>query len=92
MFGLGFSKVLFTIFAVLVVWYGYRWYGRVQARRRAELDEHMRRDVRGAAAGGPRRATGADKVEDLVPCGTCGAYVPVRGARACGRAGCPYPG
>ena len=92
MFGLSFSKVLFTILAVLAVWYGYRWYGRVQARRRAELDEHMRRDVRGAAAGGPRRTAGTAKVEDLIPCETCGAYVPARGARACGRAGCPYPG
>jgi hypothetical protein len=92
MFGLSLTKILFTIVAVLAVWYGYRWIGRVQARRRVELDEQMRREMRQASKGGPDRSGGTTKAEDLVPCETCGSYVPARGARNCGRADCPYPG
>jgi uncharacterized protein len=92
MFGLSFTKIVFTIVAVLVVWYGYRWMGRVQARRRAELEEHMRREMRQTSKRGPDRSGGMAKAEDLVPCETCESYVPARGARSCGRADCPYPG
>jgi len=91
MFGLSLSKFLFTIVAVLAVWYGYRWIGRVQARRRAELEEHMRREVRQASKRGPSRNSATAKAKDLIPCGTCGDYVPARGARGCRRADCPYP-
>jgi len=28
--------------------------------------------------------------EDMIACRVCGAYVPARGARSCGRADCPY--
>jgi uncharacterized protein len=92
MFGLSFTKILFTIVAVLAVWYGYRWIGRVQARRQAELEEQMRRDIRQTSKRGPSGSGATAKVEDLIPCGTCGDYVPARGARGCGRADCPYPG
>jgi uncharacterized protein len=92
MFGFSFSKTLFTILAVLAVWYGYRWIGRVQARRQAELEEHMRRETRQASKRGPGRTAGTAKTEELIPCEACGAYVPAHGARNCGRADCPYPG
>lgn len=92
MFGLSLTKILFTIMVVLAVWYGYRWIGRVHARRRVELDEQMRREMRQASKRRPDRSGGATKAEDLVPCGTCGSYVPARGPRNCGRADCPYPG
>lgn len=92
MFGFSLTKLLFTTVAVLAVWYGYRWIGRVQARRQAELEEHMRRETRQASKRGPDRSGGTAKAEDLVPCETCGAYVPTPGARNCGRADCPYLG
>jgi uncharacterized protein len=92
MFGLSLSKLLFTIVAVLAVWYGYRWIGRVLARRRAELEEQMRLDIRQASKRGPGGSGATAKAEDLIPCGSCGDYVPARGARNCGRDDCPYPG
>ena len=92
MFGLSLTKILFTIVAVLAVWYGYRWIGRVQARRRVELEEHMRRETRQTSKRGLGGSGATAKAEDLIPCETCGAYVPERGARGCGRADCPYPG
>ena len=91
MFGLSLTKILFTVVAVLAVWYGYRWMARVQARRRAELDEHMRREMRQAKQG-PGRSGGTTKAEDLVFCEPCESYVRARGARSCGRPDCPYPG
>ena len=92
MFGLSLTKILFTIVAVLVVWYGYKWMGRVQARRRAELEEHMRREMRQGSKRGLGGSGATAKAADLIPCETCGDYVPARGARGCGRADCPYPG
>jgi uncharacterized protein len=92
MFGFSFSKTLFTILAVLVVWYGYRWIGRAQARRQAELEQKMRRETRQASTRGPGGTARTAKTEDLIPCETCGAYVPAHGARSCGRAECPYTG
>ena len=88
--GFSLSKVLFTVFAVLAVWYGFKWVTRVQARRRAEIAQRMQDEARGrtGAPTGPRRTA----VEDMAACSTCGAYVPTRGAVACGRPDCPYPG
>ena len=92
MFGFSLTKILFTIVAVLVVWYGYRWVGRIQARRQAELEEHMRRETRQTSKRGRGGSGTTAKAEDLIPCETCGSYVPARGARSCGRADCPYLG
>ena len=92
MFGLSLTKILFTIVAVVAVWYGYRWFGRVQARRRVELEENMRRETRQTSRRGQNGSRTMAKYEDLIPCEICGSYVSPRGARSCGRADCPYPG
>jgi len=88
MFGFSLTKLLFTVAAVLIVWYGFRWVDRVQARKRVEAERRMRTDAPPGAAPSQRRKS----VEDMTACPTCGDYVAANGARNCGRADCPYPG
>lgn len=81
-FSLG--KLLVLAIILAVVWYGWKYAQRVEAVRRALKEEIERR--RAAMSPAPPRPA-----EDLVKCSVCGTYVPSRGARACGRAGCPWP-
>ena len=81
MFGLSLSKILALVGVILTVWAVYKWISRAQAAR----------PVRERPRDEPRRPE-AIRTEDLVPCAGCGAYVPARGARGCGRPACPCPG
>jgi hypothetical protein len=83
---LGFSLGKILLFAALValIWYGFKYMGRVEAVRRSLRDEIRRRH---AAAGGKSSVA---EVEDLSKCGACGAYVAARGATPCGRPDCPW--
>jgi len=87
MFGFSLTKLLFTAFAIAVVWYGFKWMGRVQEQRiqraRAKPSQSP-----GAASPPP----GAEEAEEMIKCPVCEAYVTARGAVSCGREGCPYPG
>jgi uncharacterized protein len=79
-------KLLLLIGLVVAVWYGVRWFQRVQ--RAVEWQERQREVQRrggGAAAPAPQEA------EDMRACPVCGTYVPASGATRCGRANCPYP-
>ncbi|MDE2228649.1 MAG: hypothetical protein KGL11_06370 [Alphaproteobacteria bacterium] len=81
-FSLGKLIVLGAIIAV--VWYGWKYAQRVEQVRRALKEEIDRR-----RAGTPQARN--RPAEDLVKCTACGIYVPAQGARACGRADCPWP-
>ena len=83
MLGMSIGKLLLLAAIVTLVWYGFKYANRVQAVRRA-LEQELRR--RQAAAKPPPRLD----AEDLALCGTCGAYVPARGAAPCGRPDCPW--
>ena len=85
MFAFSLSKILFTVFIVAVVWYGFQWFSRVQSRRERQARLHESRRKRA------KKAPPAD-VEDLVQCPVCKAYVPAVGAKNCGEPDCPYPG
>ncbi len=85
MFGFSFSKVLLTAIAIAIVWYGWKWMNRVQARRQGELDESGRRPIPTKRRG--RRAA----TEDLIKCKVCGSYVPAKGGAPCDRPDCPFP-
>lgn len=89
MLGFGIAKVVFTLAVIAMVWYGSKW----QARERAKLRRRQRKamDHEPAETSSERRRRTA-MVEDTVCCNGCGAYVPLRGLRSCGRADCPYPG
>ena len=81
MLGFGFSKLLVLAAIVLAVWYGFKFVGRLDKRRKEEAAEARRMAASGAS---PKEAG------DMVKCRVCGAYVLARGAMDCGRPDCPY--
>lgn len=89
MFGISLTKVLLTLFVIVVVWYGFKYVQRMQERQMATRDQVK---VRRHEATRPQEKPAPTDVEDMVECRVCGAFVPQRGAAACGRGGCPYPG
>ena len=94
MFGFSLTKLLFTVAAVLAVWYGFKWVGRMQVQRNASAKEALQAKRRRAAtahAASPGPAA-AMEAEEMIKCRTCGDYVPARAAVHCGRENCPYPG
>lgn len=73
-------KLLLLFLVVGVVWWWYRR-GQVKAREQDELD----RDKKTKTKNKP-----AKPIEDMAQCKVCGAYVPSKGARNCGREACPF--
>ncbi len=82
MLGLGFSKLVFLVVVILVVWYGFKWLNRSGAAPTRQ------RDAKPRAGTTNRTSVGA---EDMVKCTVCDTYVVARDPRNCGRSGCPYP-
>jgi hypothetical protein len=80
MFGFSFGKLLVLAAVIGAVWYGYRWWQRVQKVTRDE--EAMLARERARAPSG----------EDMIKCPACDTYLSPKGARSCGRSECPYPG
>ncbi len=96
MLGFSIQKLLFTVAVVVAVWYGFKWVGRMKQIREKEARDRLRRDAGetsggGSASGGASNSSAAD-AEEMVECTVCGAFVAVRGAKACGQDNCPYPG
>ncbi|MCR4379210.1 MAG: hypothetical protein NUV50_14115 [Rhodospirillales bacterium] len=75
-----FTKIIFTILLVAVVWFVFRAYTRMadQREKRAKMERSRANPV-------------AEGVEDMVQCSLCGSYV-TRGAKSCGKDGCPFRG
>lgn len=89
---LSFSKLLLLALVIGVVWYGWRWFQRVDAVR---LEQLRRQATPRQPASSPRQEAraeppGAASAEDMEKCPECGAYVAPRSASSCGRPGCPY--
>jgi hypothetical protein len=84
MLGLSLGKLLVLAALIAIVWYGFKYAARVEAIRRGVQEEIARRQ----AATRPRAPT--RRVEDLVKCPQCGAYVASEGATNCGKPGCPW--
>ncbi len=80
---LGFSKLLFLVVVIAVVWFGFKWLG--QGGKTQVREDAPRRRTR-------RADRAAVSAEDTVECPVCKTYVLARDPRNCGRAGCPYPG
>ena len=93
-----FSIQKIVVFAIIIaaLWIGFRLVSNMDKKRKAEerqsrrarvswRDRFMRRGDTHAGGG----AT-AGQVE-MAACRQCGDYVPAAGAKACGKAGCPYP-
>ncbi len=90
MFGIpSFQKLIVLAVILAVVWYGFKFLGRLQNTRRKEARE---RDLRSPDRKARREAAPQESldVEETVVCSQCGAYVPARGATSCGKPRCPY--
>ena len=88
MFGLpSFQKLLVLALLIAVVWYGFKFLGRLKQTREAEARQ---RDLHSPDSKDQAAARQRLDVEETKQCPTCGAYVPAHGATSCGKAGCPY--
>ncbi len=91
MFGFSLTKLLFTAAIIALIWYGFKWVGRVQANREAEhrarLREGRPREGQARPGDSPVEAT----AHDMVKCAICGDFVSPEATQGCDRPGCPYP-
>lgn len=70
MFGLSFTKLLFTLLAIVAIWRVFKLVQRWQQRR-----------AMAAAAEPARHSRTPTRPLDLEPCPLCGTYVPKHGPR-----------
>lgn len=89
MFGFSFSKILFTIVMIAVVWWVYR-----QINLMTDGSNKPRVKTKNDAGRNSQREAdpnAASTVEDLSACPACGAYVAAGSNPGCGRAAkdCP---
>lgn len=85
MLGFSFTKLLFTVIAVYLIWNGFKWYARMQVNRSARPAS---KPAAQAGASGPSQV----EAEEMVKCSVCDTYVSTTSAVSCGKNGCPYPG
>ncbi len=86
MFGFGLQKLLLLALIIGAVWYGYKFFGRLDSSRR-KVEKAARAAVDRAAASRAEPAA-----QDMERCETCGDFVAQGSASSCGREACPYPG
>jgi uncharacterized protein len=92
MFGIPSIQKLIVLAAVIaLVWYGFKFVGRLQDQRKANgglgARAARRRKTRGRSSSAEPAVQDA---EDMVACPVCQAYVQARGATRCDRSDCPY--
>ncbi|MCH7833215.1 MAG: hypothetical protein IIC55_10135 [Proteobacteria bacterium] len=92
MFGFSIQKLLFTVAAIFVVWYGFKWVGRMKKVREREARDRLRRQAGTGGGAGNSESGESGVAEEMVECQTCGAFVAATGAKSCGKEECPYPG
>ena len=78
---LGFSLTKIVVLAAIVaaVWYGFKFVGRLEKRRKEDL----------AVSRKPEPVDVKD-VGEMIKCPKCDAFVAASGAMNCGRSNCPY--
>jgi uncharacterized protein len=74
-----FGKIIVLVAVIAAVWFGFRWWQRVQAG--GSLD-------RPRPPAPPRDETPAAPIDDMRRCPVCGDYVSIN-ARRCERPTCP---
>ena len=87
MFGFGLQKILLLALVVGAVWYGFKFFGRLDASK-DRLAKTARKVADKVAGGGAEPAAAA--AQDMERCETCGDFVAVGSAKSCGREACPY--
>jgi len=85
MFGFSLAKLLVLAAIIGAVWYGFKYYTRIEAKRAAER-------LKGGRGGAKRRARreSVEDAETMVQCPVCQVYQPAGDTAACDRADCPY--
>jgi len=73
----GFGKILVLAVIIAAVWYGFKFVGRLQAKRQEELKD-------------ARREGDFKDAGDMVKCPQCAAFVVAGGAANCSKSECPY--
>ena len=78
---LGFSLTKIVVLATIVaaVWYGFKFVGRLEKRRKEDLAAYRKpepADIKG--------------VGEMIKCPKCDAFVAASGAMNCGRSNCLY--
>ena len=86
MFGLpSIQKLIVLGLAIAVVWYGFKFLGRLQQQRKTEAKLREAEARGGKKVSEPPPSSPGDTVADLVPCPGCGAYVQAGTKCGCGR-------
>lgn len=85
MFGFSLAKLLVLAAIIGAVWFGFKYYTRIEAKRAAER-------LKGGRGSGKRRAKreSVEEAETMVQCPVCKVYQPAGDTAACDRANCPY--
>ena len=94
MFGFSLQKLLVLALLVGAVWYGFKFFGRLDGSRK-RVEKVAKKAAQKAAehvAGETAGAASEPAAQDMERCETCGDYVAVTAASSCGREACPYPG
>ncbi len=86
MFGFSLTKLLFTAAVIALIWYGFKWVGRVQMRREAEGRARLREGKSPAAD-----SWAGASAHDMVKCAVCEDFVSPGATQGCDRPNCPYP-
>lgn len=86
MFGFGLQKILLLAVIIGAVWYGFKFFSRLDASK--DRLAKAARKVADRVAGGGAPADAAAR--DMERCETCGDFVAAGTATPCGREACPY--
>ncbi|MFP6731400.1 MAG: hypothetical protein VCD50_14740 [Alphaproteobacteria bacterium] len=91
MFGFGLQKLLLLAVLIGGVWYGFKYFGRLDAaRKKVEKAARAAADkVVDSISDTPPTTT---TTQDMERCETCGDFVAAGSATSCGREACPYLG
>ncbi len=90
MFGFSLYKLLVLAAVIALVWYGFKFVGRLQDQRKADGGLGARAARPKRRGGAPATEPRARDAEDMVACPVCQAYVQAHGATRCDRSDCPY--
>jgi len=85
MFGFSLAKILVLAGIIAAVWFGFKYYARLEARR---ADAQLR-GKRGGTKGRTRRQR-VEEPETMVQCTVCKVYQPAGDTGRCDRKDCPY--
>ena len=93
MFGFSITKLLFTVFIILVVWRGFRWYTRLRKCRFGNNAKDGQANYGSSSTDTKTpQPNEASNTHELVRCVVCETFVSSLRAVSCGENNCPFPG